>query len=126
MASSSLSSRMSAASGVSPACTLPPGNSQSPAIGFPAGRSASSTRPSASTSATQTTGSVGSGSAPVAAIDVDVAVRQVAGPDRGAALADAEVERDVDLAPGHVLRHGTLVVARHRAALLGDEGAAHG
>ena len=37
MASSSFSSRMSAASGVSSSCTLPPGNSQSPAMGLPGG-----------------------------------------------------------------------------------------
>src|SRR5438105_2957249 len=55
MPSSSWSSRMSAASGISPACALPPGNSHSPASGLPAGRWASSTRPSLSTSATATT-----------------------------------------------------------------------
>src|SRR6185437_2977470 len=126
MSSSSLSSRMSAASGASPGCTLPPGNSHNPAIDLPAGRCASSTRPSLSISATATTSTTGSGSAPVAAIDVDVAMRQVAGPDRRAAFADAEIERDMHVAPGHVLRHRRLVIARHRAALLGDAHAAHG
>src|SRR5713101_3698093 len=126
MPSSSLSSRMSAASGASPGWTLPPGNSHNPAIILPAGRCASSTRPSPSTSATATTRTMGSGSAAVAAIDVDVAVRQVAGPDRRAALADAEIERDVDFAPGHVLRHRRLVIAGHRPALLGDPHAADG
>ena len=46
MPSSSFSSRISAASGVSPGCSLPPGNSHSPAIVLPSGRRASSTRPS--------------------------------------------------------------------------------
>src|SRR6185312_8522644 len=55
MPSSSRSSRISAASGLSPSFTLPPGNSHSPAIALPSGRWASSTRPSASTSATATT-----------------------------------------------------------------------
>ena len=40
------SSRTSAASGVSPGSTLPPGNSHSPAIGLPGGRCCTSTRPS--------------------------------------------------------------------------------
>src|SRR6185312_13382944 len=97
-----------------------------PAIDLPAGRCASSTRPSLSTSATATTSTTGSGSAPVAAIDVDVAVRQVAGPDRRAAFADAEIERDMDVAPGHVLGHRSLVIARDRVAFLGDAHAAHG
>src|SRR5712671_3934111 len=48
---SSLSSRMSVCSGRSLGSTLPPGNSHNPAIARPAGRCASRTRPSASTSA---------------------------------------------------------------------------
>ena len=59
MPSSSFSSRISAASGVSPACSLPPGNSHSPAIVLPSGRRASSTRPSASISAQAATSSSG-------------------------------------------------------------------
>src|SRR2546423_1779059 len=51
MPSSSISSRISATSGVSPGCTLPPGNSHIPARCLPAGRSAKRTRPSTSVSA---------------------------------------------------------------------------
>src|SRR5208282_3314256 len=118
----SRSPRISAASGVSPAPTLPPGNSHKPAMGLPAGRSASSTRPSASISATQTTGTLpkappapraAGASAPVAAIDVDIAVRQVAAPHRPAPPAHAEIDRYPDVAPGHVPRHRLLVIARH-------------
>ena len=97
-------------SGVSPASTLPPGNSHSPAIDLPCGRWAISTRPSTSTSATAATSTRGrppSGGGPpghsssnaglsrtIAAVDVDVAVRQVAGPHRRAAAADAEIDAD--------------------------------
>src|SRR6202167_4819389 len=123
MSSSSLSSRMSAASGVSPGWSLRPGNSHNPAIGLPAGRCARSTRPSASMSATQTT-VTGAGSAPVAAIDVDVAMRQVAGPHRGAAAAEADVDGDVDVAPGHVARDRRFVIARHGLAALVEGDAA--
>src|SRR5260370_40733642 len=133
MPSSSLSSRMSAASGVSPAWTLPPGNSQSPAIDLPAGRSASRTRPSTSISATATTRTTALsldtalrpfGSAPVAAIDVDVAVGQIAGPHGCPPPPDAEIDLDVEGAPGHVPGDRRLVVARHRTAPLATSGAA--
>src|SRR5271154_1487248 len=125
MPSSSLSSRINAASGVSPDPTLPPGNSHNPAMTLAAGRSARSTRPSASTSATQTTWTLGT-SAAVAAIDVDVTVRQVATPHRPTALADTEIDRDADVAPRHVPRHRRFVIARHRAALGRDLDAADG
>src|SRR3954465_9768763 len=49
--------------------------------------------------------------APVAAIDVDIAVGQVAGPRGGAALAEAEIDGDGDLASLHVLHHRALVIA---------------
>src|SRR4029077_8906722 len=125
MPSSSASSRMRAASGVSPAWTLPPGNSHSPAIDFPAGRWARRTLPSTSTRATATTRTTGR-SAPVAAIDVDVAVGQVAGPYRRPPAADAEVDGDVEVPPGHVPGDRRLVIARHRPALLADPRAADG
>src|SRR5665213_3407637 len=99
-----------------PGCTLPPRNSPSPAIGLPAGRSASKTRPSASIKATQTT-LVLAASAPVAAIDVDIAVGQVAAPHRPAAAPDAEIDGDLDVAPGHVPRYRRLVGAGHGVAL---------
>src|SRR5712692_5898353 len=100
MASSSASSRISAVSGVSPASTLPPGNSHNPAIGLPAGRRASNTRPSASTNAAAATSTMRS--ATVAGIDVDVFVGQIAGPHRGLAAADADIDRDLDIAAAHI------------------------
>src|SRR5260370_4342373 len=127
MPSSSLSSRMSAASGVSPSWTLPPGNSHSPAIDLPSGRSASRTRPSTSISATATTrrtalsldtASRPFGSAPVAAIDVDVAVGQIAGPYGRPPPPDAEIDVDAEVAAGHVASDRRLVIARRRTALL--------
>src|SRR5579883_2129015 len=125
MPSSSCSSRISAASGVSPGWILPPGNSHNPASGLPARRSASRTRPSASINATQTTVTLAA-SAPVAAIDVDVAVRQVAGPDGPAAPADAEIDRQAYIAAGHVPRHWRFVITRYRFALGGNRHAADG
>src|SRR4029077_16061024 len=95
--SSSFSSRQSAVSGLSPAAILPPGNSHKPAIALPLGRCCSSTLPSPSINAAQTFGTIGGRSAPVAGIDVDVAMRQIAGPDLGAALADAEIDLNHDL-----------------------------
>src|SRR5215831_19467116 len=101
MPSSSASSRIRAVSGVSPGLTLPPGNSHNPAIALPAGRWANSTRPSASTSATADTRTIGA-SAAVAGIDIDIAVGQIAGPHRGLAATDAEIDADRDLAVLHV------------------------
>src|SRR5215472_3669896 len=143
MPSSSASSRINAASGVSPASILPPGNSHRPAIDFPAGRWASSTRPSVSTSATAATsttrrpppspagagapgrppagaGVPGEGwgrSAAVAGIDVDVAMGQIAGPHRRLAAADADIDGDRDLAAFHMLGDRRLVIAWYRPAI---------
>src|ERR1700758_5020827 len=110
MPSSSSSSRQSAASGVSPLWIFPPGNSQSPAIALPLGRCCSNTRPRSSISAALTIGTIGSGSAPVAAIDIDIAMCQIAGPDFGAALADAEIDLDEDIAARHMLRDRRFVI----------------
>src|SRR5690348_420838 len=115
--SSSTSSRIKAASGVSPGSTLPPGNSHSPPMGLPAGRWASNTRPSASTSATADTSTMGRPPplpsparggglgwgllAAIAGIDIDIAVGQVAGPHRRLAAADAKIDTDRDLAALH-------------------------
>src|SRR6185369_11286525 len=138
MPSSSRSSRTSASSGVSPGSTLPPGNSHSPAIDLPSGRCAISTRPSTSTSATAATRTNGrspsgggppghsssndelksGGSRTIAAVDVDVAVRQIAGPDRGAAAADAEIDVDHDVGALDVPGDRRLVVVRHDLAAL--------
>src|SRR5216683_2536595 len=123
MPSSSLSSRMSAASGVSPSWTLPPGNSHSPASDLRSGRSASRTRPSTSISATATTRTTGL-SAPIAAIDVDIAVGQIAGPHGRPPPPDAEIDLDVEIAPGHMASDRRLVIAGHRPALLADPRAA--
>src|SRR5712691_11527201 len=125
MPSSSTSSRISAASGVSPGCTLPPGNSQSPARCLPAGRSASSTRPSVSISATAATRTIGrAASASIATIDIDIAVGQIAGPHRRPAASDTDVDNDADIAAFHMLGDRTLVIPGHRAALLRDLDAA--
>src|SRR5215472_6194498 len=121
--SSSASSRISAASGVSPALTLPPGNSHNPAIDLPAGRSASSTRPSASTSATAATSTIGTSTA-VAGIDVDVAVGQITSPYRRFAAADTDIDCDRDFVTLHVLGDRRLVIARNRAAIGKDREAA--
>ena len=59
MPNSSSSSRASAASGSSPASTLPPGNSQRPAIARPGARCCSRIRPSPSSKAAATTVIVG-------------------------------------------------------------------
>src|SRR5260221_8204831 len=96
-----------------------------------------STRPSASMSATALTRTIGTGdagaaaagsqpacSAPVAAIDVDVAVGQVAGPHDRPALADAEIDLDQDLAALHMGGDRGLVVAGDRRALVGHRHAA--
>src|SRR5215469_10387764 len=127
MPSSSASSRISAASGVSPGLTLPPGNSHSPAIDLPGGRCASRRRPSGSTSATAATstmcwhqptpppvGGGGSGweqSAPVAAIDVNVAVSEITGPHRRLACTHADIDSNVDLAALHVVGDGPFAIA---------------
>src|SRR5437762_1895420 len=58
--------------------------------------------------------------AAVAAVDVDIAVRQIAGPHRRLAVADADIDGDVDVAAFHVAGDRRLVIARHRPALGGD------
>src|SRR3989442_450322 len=126
---SSSSSRISAASGVSPGCTLPPGNSHRPARSLPSGRCANSTRPSGSISASGETRTIcreGStaASAAIAAIDIDVAMRQVAGPYRRPAAAEPDIDPDMDLASFHVLSNRPLAIARHRSALCSDLDAA--
>ena len=75
------SSRISAASGVSPVSTLPPGNSHSPAIGLPSGRCAISTRPSTIDAARRRPTEERSASRPIVAVDGDVFLGEVAGPD---------------------------------------------
>src|SRR3546814_4816754 len=47
--------------------------------------------------------------APVICVDRDVAVGEIAGPHRGATAAEADVDRDVDLAALHVPGHRRLV-----------------
>src|ERR1700694_4780944 len=65
MPSPSRNSRASAASSLSPAATLPPGNSQRPARGLPAGRCAMSTCPVRSYSAAATTRMAGLAALPL-------------------------------------------------------------
>src|SRR5260370_9585875 len=109
MPSSSASWRSSAVSGVSPGLTLPPGNSHSPAIDLPAGRWASNTLPSASTSATAETSTTG-GSAAVAGIDIDVAVGQIAGPHGCPPSADPDIDGAADLAAFLLFCYRSLVI----------------
>src|ERR1051326_9118188 len=125
MPSSSSSSRISARSGVSPSCTFPPGNSQRPAIGWPGARCANSTRPSASISATAVTRTTGFASAAVTAVDIDVAMRQIASPHGGPAGTKTEIDRDMDFAALHVLADRPLAIARHRTTLGGNLDTAH-
>src|SRR5690606_34233461 len=129
-ASSSPNSRISADSGVSPGSTLPPGNSHRPARALPSGRWAMSTRRSASTKAQATTSSrglegaddpeAGTGSAPVVAVDGDIAIGEVAGIDRRFARAEAEADGQVQLLAFHIGAGGGLVVALGTFAVLGD------
>src|SRR5487761_1463462 len=76
-------------------------------------------------SATQTTVTLAA-SAAVAAIDVDVAVSQVAGPDRPMAAANAEINGEANVAAGHVARHRSFIISRNWAAVCGDGNAADG
>src|SRR5205085_1359798 len=76
-------------------------------------------------SATAATRMIGrAASAAVAAVDVDVAMRQVAGPNRRPARANAELDRDADLATRHMVADRAFAITRHRAALGGDLDAA--
>src|SRR6516165_8656774 len=122
IANSSASSRTRAFSGVSFASTLPPGNSQSPAIGAPSGRLASSNRPRPSSRAQATTSvswravaaavpvalrlaleravRVGLGtrtSTAVVGVDRDVVVRQIARPYGRVSRSDTDVRADDEL-----------------------------
>src|SRR6185312_2709635 len=65
-------------------------------------------------------------SAPVVGIDLDVAMGEVAGPHRGLAPSDADIDRNRDLAPFHVARDRRLVIALDALALVADGDAADG
>src|SRR6185312_10568143 len=65
-------------------------------------------------------------SAPVVGIDLDVAMGEVAGPHRGLAPSDADIDRNHDLAPFHVARDRRLVIALDALALVADGDAADG
>src|SRR6478735_8031374 len=60
-------------------------------------------------------------STPVVGVDRDVVVRQVTGPDRGGAAADADVDTDDDFAVFHVGRDGLLDVLVGTLAIAGDD-----
>jgi len=64
--------------------------------------------------------------APVRPVDVDIAMRQVAGPNGGLALAETDIDGDLHLAPLHVVDDRRLVVAIDHAAVARHPGAAHG
>src|SRR6185437_13167802 len=65
------------------------------------------------------------GSTSVRTVDVDIAVRQVAGPHGGLAAAQSDVDGDLDLTPLHVRGDRRLVVARHDATVPGHPHAAN-
>src|SRR5262245_31363070 len=62
--------------------------------------------------------------AAVIAIDADITVRQVAGPDRGTAAADADIDLEYDLAATHVLGDRRFVIVRDDRAVPGNDDAA--
>src|ERR1700722_13907822 len=123
MSSSSYSSRIKQASGVSPFSTLPPGNSHIPARCLPCGLLQMSTRPSTSTRAAAATSriSVIRASGAVVAVDFDVAFGQVAGPDYRRGAPDADIDADLQLRPLHVGAHPGLDVGRRDHAILGGD-----
>src|SRR5690625_4120130 len=54
-------------------------------------------------------------------IDADISMRQIAGPDGGAPLANADIDRDFELRPLHVSRARLFRVAGSDPALFGDQ-----
>src|SRR5699024_6993716 len=94
----------------------------SPAIALPWGRWASSTRLSTSTSAQATTRRRRSSiaSAAIVAVDRDVLFRQVAGPHRGGAAPEAEVDPDGNIGFAHDGGGGGLGIVGVARALPGD------
>src|SRR5207302_4354514 len=57
--------------------------------------------------------------APVVAVDLDVALCQVAGPDHGGGAADADVDGDLQFLALHVVAHLGLAVGRRDQAVAG-------
>ena len=64
-------------------------------------------------------------SAAVVGVDLDVAAREIAGPDRRLAASRADGNLDQDLLSRHVAGDRRLVVARWRCAVEGDGVASH-
>src|ERR1700704_879902 len=137
MPSSSRSSRIRLCSGRSPGSTLPPGNSHRPAIDLPAGRSAISTRPSASMSAqapTRTTlrltaCSTGNPSGiaisrSIIAVDGDIFLGEVAGEDAVTPAPQAERHLKTDLGFFHHRRNLGFVIGRIAFPPMGHPNAA--
>src|SRR5690606_974609 len=112
---------ISVSSGRSPGSTLPPGNSHRPASCLPSGRWAMSTRPSTSrrAQAATRTSFMPRASRTVVAVDGDIFLRQVAGPHRRLATAEAEIDPDGDLVPLHVGGGGGLVIGGIARAFVG-------
>src|SRR5690625_2640832 len=54
-------------------------------------------------------------------IDADISMRQIAGPDGGAPLADADIDRDFELRPLHVSRARLFRVVGGHPALFGNQ-----
>src|SRR5690606_19321769 len=70
-----------------------------------------------------TTGSTWEGcrSGAVISVDADIAVREIAGPDGGSTLPDADIDRDLQLGALHVGGPVFLGIAGSDPALFGDE-----
>src|SRR5260370_40971158 len=131
MPSSSLSSRIKLCSGRSPGSTLPPGNSHRPAIAFPAGRCAISTRPSASMSAQAATRTVlrltaGTSGSPsgilrsIVAVDGDILLGEVAGEHAVAPAPETERHLEADLRLLHHRRNPAFITVRVWLAAVRD------
>src|SRR4029079_6998456 len=130
IASSSRNSRIRVSSGRSPFSTLPPGNSQRPAIDLPCGLCAINTRPSVSTSAQAAMRTILRAKAPapglraIVAVDGDVFFGEIAGENAIAAFAQPECNFQADFGFLHCLAHGRFIIAWIACALMRDADAA--
>src|SRR5581483_3176183 len=86
---------------------------------FPAGRRRGITdsccRPAVEMCSPRPTGLTSSAS--IAAVDVDIAVRQIAGPHGGDAASQAKIDGDLHFPPLHVLYDGRFIISGHHAAI---------
>src|SRR6202789_2200100 len=63
---------------------------------------------------------------PIRPVDVDIAVREVAGPNARVAFTEAEIDADLDVAAGDRLGRGGFVILKRAFTVFGDELAAEG